>query len=271
MTPRPCGHCGALTIDRQLCPTCETGLDRVLKSVPVVLDELDTTLARLGRHPAAGATTDTSPVIDESVSVVAAGIRGACIGWAAQLGYTGPRPWLWLWQETETIATRYEHAATLYRDLDRRTAAAWRKVDRPDAKWYAGVCGARVIGPDGVETDCPRVLWADLEQDHIRCPTCRTQWTVADRREHLIAHAGDYVGTVAQVASVLTLVTRQRISRSRIGNWITRGRLIPQPRASDTDPYRVRVRDALAAVNTPETGDDPRRPEETPSTERNPA
>lgn len=256
-----CGVCRAPVPDTgRICTTCTTDLRDRLRHAPDLLTELDTTHARQGRAGATGIRTDTSPLPDMHAGDLATHLRHLLTRIADDLGAppqrNGTTAAHWLTHQTGSLRMR-DWAPDASTQIKNATANGWRAVDRPPDRWYAGPCNAEIDqGTDGIVL-CDSTLWVDLDQADVRCRGCRTVWDVLARRSWLLAAAEDIHETARTIASLVTLMTRERLPVGTIHSWVSRGRLA----VADVDPATgaklYRVGDVIALRATPEPATEP--------------
>jgi hypothetical protein len=235
-----CGRCGGGMVDEAvLCFDCTRGLAGRLADVPVLLAELDNTLARMTATTTSVGSTGHPPGSvhpDMSVAAIAGLLRVSCAGWAHALDrHVSTAPWKHLLKHLPDVRMQ-NWSVMLDRDLAMRMADGWQRVDRPEERWYAGVCGADIPDARG-HALCQQVLWAKLDDSEITCRYCGTIWTVPERRDWLIRTAEDFEGNATMVASVVSYVTQKRVAPATVRSWSFRGLLIPKQRT--TTSYRV--------------------------------
>lgn len=245
-----CARCGAAMSDAAaLCHPCTDHLAGRLRDIPVLLAELDVQFSRQSRASntakiPTGVPGSVHP--DMSVADAAGLLRSACAGWAHTYdGYTGRAPWHYLWENLDAIRL-HNWSVMLDADIARRASAAWRKIDRPESRWYAGVCGATLPDPEHAseQAECGRVLWAAIDDSEITCPACHTRWSVSERRDYLIRSAEDFELPPRAAATIVSYVLASRVSENTVKSWLARGHLIPRQRG----PQRVRVGDVITEV-----------------------
>lgn len=243
MTAR-CGRCTApLTDNAVLCHDCTTSLGERLADVPVLLGELDVTFSRQSRistGPKIAAGKASSVYPDMTLSETTAILRACCSGWAhAYDGFSGPAPWHHLRRNLDKIRL-LNWSVMLDSDLANRMSTAWKKIDRPEGKWYAGVCGRELDNG----ADCGSVLWAALADTVIECRACGSPWSVQERRFYLIRSAEDFELAPRACAAIVSFVLDSRLSENTVKSWLRRGHVIPRQHG----PQRVRVGDVIAEV-----------------------
>lgn len=259
-----CARCHAAMIDHaMICNDCTDHLAGRLQDVPVLLAELDIAFSRqsrIGTGPKIRTGKASSVTPDMNISSTASFIRNACAGWAhAYDGYIGPAPWFYLWTSLDKVRLQ-TWVVMLDADLARRMSDAWQKIDRPEGKWFAGVCGAPMDHPDGI-VECGHVLWASIEDTEIECRACRSVWSVAERRAWLIRSAEDFELAPKAAAMIVSFVMDTRLSDSTLKSWLRRGHLVPRQR----EPQKVRVGDVIEVVLRRQAADAGQSVEEVPA------
>jgi hypothetical protein len=146
--------------------------------------------------------------------------------------------------ELEWLRRRSEAAEALD-DLGVACRELVRLVDIPPESVYAGPCWADVqIGADLVQ--CQAELYARLGADVVRCPACRADHAVAERREWLLGQVYDVLATAATIAGAMTSLVRP-VTVDMIDGWERRTRL--HVRGHDRDGRRLfRVGDVAAIL-----------------------
>lgn len=256
VTATLCGHCAAPVADQgHLCHGCTRRLRGVLDDVPSLLGQLRITRARQTSMPASTITAEgcthagdcgcgvTLPW-DDHASHVARGLRDAVTTWCRHLADdTGQHPrrgdilTAWLIGHLDDIR-RQPWAPAMLTDLTRRRGEAYRAIDTPEDRLYAGPCGGTVHLGDGITVQCERRIWARPEETAVRCRACGTTHVVADRQAYMLAAAADLLMPGPQVCSVLTTILRVRVSPSTLRSWVGRGRLVKRGRRGGSDLYR---------------------------------
>lgn len=163
-------------------------------------------------------------------------------------------------QHLRSIAT-VSWAGEFAREVIRLELDLRRFVEANKERWYAGVCGW-INDPSTPEVFCTRVLYADPDQERVRCPICQTSWPVAERRAILLDEARNVETNVATIARALVTLLDGEPSQARlerkINKWIERGRIERRGHV-DTDgrirkTYRLGdVLDLLLATPDPTT------------------
>lgn len=147
-----------------------------------------------------------------------------------------------------SIATT-EWAGVMVHDLLVLERLLRERVEQGKGRWYAGICSAPLAGTDPVEY-CERDLYAIPGTSYVRCPACRTDHSVTERRTILLAEARETLlplTTIAQVCVTL-LEGEPSVERlyQRIHKWTKRG---------DLEDYGVRVLDDRRAHRVYRLGD----------------
>jgi hypothetical protein len=251
-----CVLCGAaLTDQAYLCHPETAGLATDLRAIPDLLRELEVTTTRQARISAPAKGNGDKPLpVDMRASDAATQIRTVLHGWARCLLEEGDyteTDWAIAgrdastWLNLNLAAVRcQEWAGELVRELRRAREAAEHAIDRPEQRLYAGPCG----NPDS-DPPCQATLWAALDASEVTCRTCGHVWDVNQRRDQLIAAAkNEWLDTV-RVASLVSLMTRQRITPVIVNTLAEAGRITAATLKLDADdPDLYRVRDVLDAL-----------------------
>jgi RNase P/RNase MRP subunit POP5 len=279
-----CVLCGAaLTDQAYLCHPETAALATDLRAVPDLLRELEVTTTRQARISAPARGNGDKPLpIDMRASDAATQIRTVLHGWARCLLEEIPEPhgieddprlpaaersartflrhdWAaevdaqWAaagrdaagWLEGNMAdVRRQEWAGELAQELRRARENAEHAIDRPESRLYAGPCG----NPDS-DPPCQATLWAAIDATEVTCRTCGHVWDVEQRRDQLIAAAKDEWLDTVRVASLVSLMTRQRITPVIVNTLAEAGRIRAAGLKLDADdPDLYRVRDVLDAL-----------------------
>jgi hypothetical protein len=257
-----CGSCGAPVPDMAfLCGRCTKAMKDRLEAAAGLLDELETTALRQARIEDAGGSgegaglawneharrksTALGTVVHGWVRVLLedSGIEcsGGCAGkakcWAcAELDEAAVNPARWLASKMVSVRLR-DWAPDAADQVAEASRLGWQAVDIPEQRFFAGVCGAPLPFAGAV---CDRRLWCRLDQRQIKCPSCKTSWSVIERREDLLRAADDLLAPAALISTALTLMLRRRVPASTLGVWAHRGVLMAQGEdAKSRKLYRV--------------------------------
>lgn len=246
-----CQHCGADTSGAgylALCSRCQRTVGVALVNVAASYADLFTIGAGPSGLRIRGGDSDPTAAAasrrlgGDPIEDAADEAKAALVGWVRSL--LDDRPQLakrpadnvealarLLGQNVRSIAT-LPWAGSMAHELLELERRLRRIIEANKGKWYAGVCGHV---PDDVdpeqqpETFCTRVLYADPDSDFVRCPVCRTNWSVSWRREVLLDQARDEVTNVATIARALVALLEDQPSvaklEARIQKWIERGKI----------------------------------------------
>lgn len=269
-----CARCGRPIPDAgTVCRVCTAQAHDTLTAVGPLLDELERTAHRLDRVTTTGGSYRPAPADDDDTAGVrlpwnghAAAcettLRKACADAARLLDPHGwpwsparrRQPWTWLADHLDDLRLT-EWAPDALDAIDAASRRGWEAIDRPEQRYYAGPCGASTHrSDDGTETTCTVVLWAALDAPQITCPRCRTPWDVTARRNWLVRSARDLLAPVADIASVVTLMTRTRLTASTIRTWRHRHPArLPVLGVDDRGRQLHRVGDVLDLIEHPPT------------------
>jgi hypothetical protein len=216
-----CPRCAAPLPDQHvICRACCDLLRGQLGEVPTLLVELDVTISRqgsraesLGHHSpsaerpspydlgASGARADLVGVVDRYTELAR---RGGREGWTTERRALALSRW--------PVLASWLHAPHLARDVHGALARGWRAVDRPADVAFVGWCP----GP-GAETSCGRALYATEGRLIVRCPGCRSEWSVTDSRALLLAHAHSALAPAATIAAALGIPSATIRGWRRVG------------------------------------------------------
>ena len=274
MTPHVCDACWQRpTRDtRLLCDQCAWRLGREVNALPVLVDELDTTLtrqARIGGNRGGRRGTRTTDPVDK--------IAGELGTWEARnpvlqlrdsigptltriardvVGGNPPSDPSWLAvtaqlleQHVDTIA-RHPDAAAIYAEVTELADQARHAIDRPADRLYAGICGATVESTeepgDGLARGgvghwrCTEALYAQPGWEGITCSECGSWYAVTERRQQMLRDLDDRLVTAAEAATLAGYLGELAVDRTRFRNLITqwrrRGRIAPHDTAVDGSP-----------------------------------
>lgn len=244
-----CLHCSADTSDAggiALCSRCQrTVRTAALNVAGYHRDLLDVGAGPAGLRVRGGSADPTGALVlshakGDPIAELADATKADLVGWVRAL--LEDRPTLrWprddvaslaqlLAQQVKTIAT-LPWAGSFARELLVLERRLRRVIEANKACWYAGVCGAReedLRTVYDVVAGCQRVLYADPASGFVRCPVCRTNWEVRERRAFLLDQARDEVTNVATIArAVVTLLDDQPSAarlEARIQKWVERGK-----------------------------------------------
>lgn len=255
-----CVLCGAaLTDQAYLCHPETAALATDLRAVPDLLRELEVTTTRQARISAPAKGNGDKPVpFHEPSSAAAEQLRTVMHGWIRchieeygdeideeflDWAWIQRNPAQWLGQHLASLRRR-EWVGELVRELHEAVETAMHVIDRPEQRLYAGPCG----NPDS-DPPCQATLWAALDAHEVTCRTCGHVWDVNQRRDQLIAAAKDEWLDTVRVASLVSLMTRQRITPVIVNTLAEAGRIHAHEITYALSGERFyRVRDVLDAL-----------------------
>lgn len=262
--------CARPAPDSTICRTCFDELQSALRTVcephvnergsdmPLLADELRTTTARLDRIHAGGIGVIVRGAEKplpwrEHAAEAAYVLTSTLAAWVHEIaGYRG------LTADVEPTAesyarfllrwlgavASYEYGAKAVDELTYAIRQAWRAVDRPADRWYAGPCGY-----DG----CEEEIYARPETMKVHCPGCGLVWDVADRRTFLLRSAQDYLLTAAEMSRALPNLLGRPLTSAMIRGYAHRGTLARHGYNKEGDPlYRVRDVQDIVVPDTPQ-------------------
>ena len=287
MTARTCPLCGAtLADDTELDPGCAGRLKANLRAVPGILDELETTLARIGstwREPGGirgRATGGCKPGCDHAddnpscVAGVTLDVNLAASEAALQLR-TVLHGWVRVWDEetpaadvielrarTWSMATASRQAtllaqqplagrpwaAELAREVDAAVRKAERAIDTPPEATLAGRCG------------CGTPIYTRTGDTKARCSACGVEHDVRELYDAMVQARGALqVAPAAVIARMLIdPATGQAIvTAAQIRGWRYREALeVVETNAAGQPCYSVAAVAWLAKNGAPERTDE---------------
>jgi len=224
-----CLGCGTPTASDGafLCGGCTGHLVADLESVPDLLVELDVARTKQDRIGRAGGGRGTpEPPLGYRPAAVQAydrldhTIRGLASLWANLLGLTPTVHHAHLADCAEWLADAaasirlHADAGTTRDDVRYAVRVAWRAVDRPAERAYAGPCD-----------ECGTDLYGNPRAKRLRCKECGTDYVTADRRAYVLNALREHLATAAEIAAGIGELYGQPINRKRINQWHSRGRL----------------------------------------------
>lgn len=209
-----------------LCATCVGVLRDDLLSVPELLDELFTArtgqdrLGRAGGWPA----NDDQPLgyrpapleATERLTIVLGywAARYAAAFHAAETPPADDPSACARWLRDALGAIRFaDSAGDLLDQVHVVVRIAWRVVDRPAPRCYAGPC------------DCGADLYGDPTAPRLRCGGCGATFATGDRRAWVLDALREHLATAAEIAAGVGELYGEQINRKRINQWHHRGRL----------------------------------------------
>lgn len=256
----------------RVCRACSADLLRDLADVPSLDTHLEIAIARqsrMGDRDAGARSTETALPWDQRAREAANILRSALVGWHRVLAedaqaVQGPicpsceHPsceWIDLGRtpaDTLTSLARrllrhrtrllaHQAAAEAVDELTDAVHQARLIIDRPADKIYAGPCN-----------QCERDLYARPGSPVVDCGPCKLRYDVQVRREWMLTHAEEMIGTSVWVANVATGLGF-KVSPSTVRMWAKRGRLGVRTYApslnADREPHPLyRVGDVIDLV-----------------------
>lgn len=233
-----------------LCALCTHALVDDLRRVAELADQLDDTITRQTRNGTGIGVTSRPSERPLPVNLAAADVRADLVNvlttWArdvqARTGDTTPVDSL-----TTAAACLLAHEATLrthpaadelHDEISDAIARAWRTVDRPAERRYAGPCD-----------ECGADMYARPHAAELECGECGTRYDAYARRSWLVEQARDQLATASTIARALPGLLGHNVTPSMIRGYVHRGRLLARPpdRAGHT---RFRVGDVIDLVTS---------------------
>lgn len=257
-TVSKCGGCGAL-VSQWLCTSCVTELREGIARIALpgkynranLLDELDTVISRQARMSSKGRRgkgAEQPMIVDlraahEHEQLVHIVRRAFVLVGLVSYARTAHGTYRWpagaraqaliAAQNVERIVMHPE-CVGLLTDMRTRIAEATRVIDRPPDQWYIGQCTAQL--DNGV---CTRDLYAREGASSVRCPGCRTEHDVSQRRAVLLEAVENVLATATEIARAVHLLPTP-VTRATIYSYAHRGRLVQKGTSTRGEPlYRV--------------------------------
>jgi hypothetical protein len=264
-----------------VCKRCSGQLDRNLREIPSLAEEVETTHLRQSRTAKSAGIGIVLHVDEEDRPLPyndrAPGRRDELheilTGYAAQVvdirGVDAPQPDLvslsrFMVGHTEWLRHR-EDAAECQNEIVTAVHALRRSVDLPPERVFAGPCGAvdydcvfdhdhdsdEACDPQPVPDSPPctgTVFGARSKATHATCDVCGCRHEMADRRDWLLKAVEDQLDYAARLSQALSNLGRP-VADSTIRKWAERGRLVAHGHDERDRPlYRVGdVIDLIAA------------------------
>lgn len=222
--------CGQPCDGTYVCASCTTSVWNTLDRIPDLLDELDVARTRQARLTGGGRASGRPLPWNDAASRMRGEIEHrlwALVSACADAGLSssesiGREAWplsedsraatRWLMCRVEALARVPWGTEAL--DLVRAATRAWRLVDHPPERVFAGPCGL-----------CGEDLYATPGEPTVVCAACRTPEDVEERRAFLLAKVDDQLVTAAEMARALTTLG-QPVTPERIRQWKHRGRIL---------------------------------------------
>ena len=220
-----CGACENLPDGIYLCHECTGKLERDLRDVPLTVDSLWASAARMDvGNGSVGSSGHSSPTAPTNSRAYDAGrtLNIILTGWADTLGHQEPLA-------TKAAAVLLAHirevrAAEWAPDLKRELREIlWQCdsiTDRRGPMVFAGVC------PGLEEDECGTAVYAPEGRPEARCRDCGAVWDVTDWRERAMIAAGPATATAQELTRILSDPTRALIfPQNKVAVWVNRGKL----------------------------------------------
>lgn len=260
-----CGYCDATpaTQPTTLCTTHGHGLTTLLRQVPSILDELDTSMTRQAKLRPTRGLAAVEPVdlpFNLNAADSANRVRAMLLPWVRFVhagtgaGYNDAisTPALarglslyagWILQQPE--------AGKLLDELKAMVEDVRGVIDLRIERVFVGTCKSIFDGDGNRQSTCPEQLYAPASREETTCPRCKATHHVKDRQKKALAAAQNRVLPPQMIARALTR-KGEVLDVERIYNWSKRGLLKP----ASVDPrtkrkmYRLGdVMDVMAACD----------------------
>ncbi|MGA5467163.1 DUF1922 domain-containing protein [Mycobacterium sp. NPDC050041] len=238
-----CQHCGRPTT-LYLCNDCTQQLAVMLDQIPWLLDELDARIQKLDRIHLGTIGRNRRPeelnVMDFDAAETARKTRKKLLHWVTTVAtrHTGRQPpglstvatkqlALWLRANIDHIA-RLDIAGKLYNDIAHLVGSDQRgghlvAAINPTERRFAGTCPTiRGHDTDGEPIECGHMLYADIDEHTIECPSCHQKIDVERNRRD--AAASRDLRTVPEILEVLDNLD-ESVDPKRLDQWIQAKRL----------------------------------------------
>ncbi|MGH3745795.1 MAG: hypothetical protein ACRDT8_00165 [Micromonosporaceae bacterium] len=271
-TPCQVPGCPYPANDAFVCGACVGQLEKALRELPALLDDLDTTFARLHKVAAGVGTGDESDGLPyrgdvstvrgwlfrtlERWAVYVLGKRNGGLVWARinvrGIGITSATGAAdYLLDLADEIARLTTYGPELVIAITDAVAAARRAVDSPADVQFAGVCGHR---DGGSRERCQGAVYAYQGAIVGACRLCGARHAdIAKRRADMLASAEDKLANATEIGQALTALERP-VGGGTIRKLAERGRIVSKGRDARGNPlYRLGdVLDALARPSAPD-------------------
>ncbi len=249
--------CGQPAQGYYLCAHCTHELVAELRRVAELVGQLDATISRQTRTRS-GVGVASRPAerplpVDLAAAEVAHDLHNVLGTWARDIADRTGKPLIlrtvraleerettpalaaWLLEHVSTMRT-HPAASELHDEITDATARAWRRVDRPPERRFAGPCD-----------ECGTDLYGRPNAAAIRCNGCGTDYDADARRGWLIDQARDQLATPTVIARALPALVGHAITPAMIRGYAHRGRLAARP-VDRTGRPRYRVGDVIDLV-----------------------
>ena len=220
---QPCQVCGRPAPgDVFVCAGCMDVYHGHLAAIPEIIADLEVELTRQSRKTAGpGGRHHEQPIpfgvaasdlLHELRTTLATSCRALALMPEDLPDDTVPAMLAWLVRAETSIPLRGE-GPDITAEVAGWVRRARRLCDTPAERRLVGYCPC---------SDPMIPLRATSHQEFTRCEACETAWRVTERQDQLNEDMRDQLVTVREIAGLL------RIPESRVGNWVTRGRLVRQ-------------------------------------------
>lgn len=221
MTSAVCS-CGRPVADAFVCRACIDALAVALGDTPALAGELETTLTRQARigEPAGRPGGETPLPFHHPASEAGWVLWTTLVAWTRAI-HTPGESWpddapvamaRWLLARVNRIRAHPDGGQAVD-EITAAVAIAWRVIDRPPRRWYAGRCDT-----------CGEHLYAAPAAVRFTCPECGTGYDTATRQDWLRTSAEDQLAHAALASQALTTLARP-VTPERIRQWAARGQL----------------------------------------------
>lgn len=268
MSEHPCLSCERPAgQDRFICPACIADTRSRLDDISDFALWADDKRARRGSRMWVGGSrpsAETPLPFDPRVSNILGPVRNNLTTWARVIAEEAPdvdpiptdtdEIAAWIGEACEWAATK-QWAGDMAHDIEHGQRRLAELFDNPPERAYAGTCGSE--GEYGVCTEPLYVEQAGADTAPvITCPRCGRHHEVRERRDALAVAVDGYLGTAAEISSLLKIVLGEAAGHSTIRRYAQKGliqehgkrlSLDDMGRVVHTPTYRIgEVRDALA-------------------------
>lgn len=244
-----CPACGAEQQQSLLCHSCTTLIERDLRSVPALSEDLDIALSRQARIGTGGKAgkggAHTRWPINTGAAAAAWDLQQVLTIWARELSKT---PVATTVHASHVLLLhineirRHPDVDHMVEKITQAITKARHTIDRPQDRVFVGPC--MYADPD-TDITCLADIYARPAASHAACKVCGITHDVAERRAWLLEQASDRLFTVREASQMLGDVGGIRVTESRIRGYIHRQRLAYHPIG---DGKGIRLGDLLTVV-----------------------
>jgi hypothetical protein len=224
-----CPSCGAQQSMAWLCTDCCAAVETMLAAVPFLLEQLEVAVSKQAKIGSGGKAGKGSAHERSIVNWGAVEVRDALLIQVA------------LWGGDINAIRKHVQAAEIARDIGKAVKNAYGAIDRMADRKYLGKCNHKLGG-----LNCPEELWVRPNAKEIRCPSCRYEHNVANRRLDMLEMAEDMIVTPREAAQYIGEVGGIKVGHQRIRNYLDRKRIPVRP--SPDDVQRLRLGDLLEVL-----------------------